>query len=86
MRYIAAGPNVLGLGEINNVITRPNFDPALGYGLSSFTQNTGRLTRMINSTSYDPAQETTESIQNVIASGKNYSQRDNMLSGIVAVM
>ena len=81
MRYIAAGPNVLGLGEINNVITRPNFDPALGYGLSSFTQNTGRLTRMINSTSYDPAQETTESIQNVIASGKNYSQRDNVIAG-----
>ena len=81
MRYIAAAPNVLGLGEINNVITRPNFDPALGYGLSSFTQNTGRLTRMINSTSYDPAQESTESIQNVIASGKNYSQRDNVIAG-----
>ena len=81
MRYIAAGSNVLGLGEINNVITRPNFDPAAGYGLSSFTQNTGRLTRMINSTSYDPAQETTESVQNVIASGKNYSQRDNVVAG-----
>ena len=81
MRYIAAGSNVLGLGEINNVTTRPNFDPAAGYGLSSFTQNTGRLTRMINSTSYDPAQETTESVQNVIASGKNYSQRDNVVAG-----
>ena len=81
MRYIAAGSNVLGLGEINNVITRPNFDPAAGYGLSSFTQNTGRLPRMINSTFYDPAQETTESVQNVIASGKNYSQRDNVVAG-----
>ena len=79
MRYIAAGPNVIGLGEINNVITRP--DPAAGYGFSSVTQNTGRLTRMVNSTSYDPAQETTESIQNVIASGKNYSQRDNVTAG-----
>ena len=77
MRYNAVA-NVNGLGESNNIITRPLFDPNLGYGLSSFTHNSGRLARMMNSTSYDIAMRNTESIQNVIASGKNYSQRDNI--------
>ena len=75
MRYLPA-TNSTGLGEVNNVITRPNFDPALGYGGSAYVQNQGRLNRMINSTSYDVAMENTENLAQVIASGKNFSQRD----------
>ena len=69
MRYLSVA-NATGLGEVNNVITRPNFDPAAGYGASSYLQNQGRLNRMINSTSYDVA------MAQVIASGKSFSQRD----------
>ena len=61
MRYLAAA-NSTGLGEVNNVITRPNFDPAAGYGASAYLQNQGRLNRMINSTSYDVAMENTENL------------------------
>ena len=75
LRYLAAA-NPPGLGEVNNVITRPNFDPAAGYGASAYLQNQGRLNRMINSTSYDVAMENTENLAQVIASGKNFSQRD----------
>ena len=75
MRYLPAA-NSTGLGEVNNVITRPNFDPAAGYGASAYLQNQGRLNRMINSTSYDVAMENTENLAQVIASGKNFSQRD----------
>ena len=35
MRYNPLA-NVNGLGESNNIITRPLFDPNLGYGLSMF--------------------------------------------------
>ena len=75
MRYQPVA-NVLGLGECNTTISRPNFDPNAGFGLSSFTHNSGRLARQMNSTSYDIAMRNTESVQHVIASGKNYSQRD----------
>ena len=75
MRYQPVA-NVLGLGECNTSIARPNFDPNAGYGLSSFTHNSGRLSRQMNSTSYDIAMRNTESVQHVINSGKNYSQRD----------
>ena len=75
MRYNGAA-NVNGLGECNTTISRPNFDPNLGFGLSSFTHNSGRLARQMNSTSYDIAMRNTESVQHIIASGKNYSQRD----------
>ena len=75
MRYLSVA-NGAGLGEVNNTITRPNFDPAAGYGGSAYLQNQGRLNRMINSTSYDIAMENTENLAQVIASGKNYSQID----------
>ena len=52
MRYNGAA-NVNGLGECNTTIARPNFDPNAGFGLSSYTHNSGRLARQINSTSYD---------------------------------
>ena len=78
MRYIGAASET-GLGEVNNVITRVPFNPVAGYGSSAYLQNQGRLNRMINSTSYDVAMETTENLPQVIASGKNYSQRDNIV-------
>ena len=78
MRYLSVA-NGTGLGEVNNIITRPNFDPTLGYGASAYQQNQGRLNRMINSTSYDVAMENTENLAQVIASGKNYSQRDALV-------
>ena len=75
-----AAANGTGLGEVNNIITKVAFDPAAGYGASGYLQNQGRLNRMINSTSYDVAMETTENIAQVIASGKNFSQRDNIVA------
>ena len=43
-----------GYGECNNVITSQPFNPALGWGKSMFSQNQGRLQRMVN-TSFDPS-------------------------------
>ena len=83
LRYFADAASATGLGECNNVITRSNFNPTSGYGLSGFNQNSGRLQRMVNSTSYDPIMETTENLSNVQSSGKNYSLRDNLsVSGV----
>lgn len=76
MRYLGA-VNPTGLGEVNNVITKVAFNPTDGYGASGYLQNQGRLNRMINSTSYDVAMESTENVAQVIASGKNYAMRDN---------
>ena len=80
MRYVGGAANVLGLGECNTTIARPNFDPNAGFGLSSYTHNSGRLARQMSSTSYDIAMRNTESVQHVIASGKNYSQRDAIVA------
>ena len=79
LRYLSAA-NGTGLGEVNNIITKVAFDPAAGYGSSGYLQNQGRLNRMINSTSYDVAMETTENLAQVIASGKNFSQRDAIVN------
>ena len=43
-----------GYGECNNVIKSQVFNPASGWGKTSFTQNAGRLQRMVN-TSFDPS-------------------------------
>jgi hypothetical protein len=43
-----------GFGECNNVIAPTLFNPTSGWGKTSFTQNQGRLARMVN-TSFDPA-------------------------------
>ena len=75
MRYLGVA-NGVSLGEVNNIITKVAFDPSAGYGASGYLQNQGRLNRMINSTSYDVAMETTENLAQVIGSGKNYSQSD----------
>ena len=75
-RYVAGANSLFGLGEINNIITRPLFDPNLGFGLSMHSNNSGRLARMMNNTAYDPLMRTSETIQHVISSGKNYNQRD----------
>ena len=77
LRYVSADP-AYGLGEMNNTIVKSLFDPALGYNQSSSFANTGRLQRMQQSTSYDPLMKTNETIANVIASGKNYCQRDSI--------
>ena len=79
-RYIN-GPSNLGLGDTNNQISKPVLSLVDGYGASSYFQNEGRLKRQINNTGYDIAQETTQSLAQVIASGKNYSQRDGTLNG-----
>ena len=79
MRYLSAA-NGTGLGEVNNIIAKVAFDPSAGYGSSGYLQNQGQLNRMINSTSYDVAMETTENLAQVIASGKNFSQRDNIVA------
>ena len=76
LRYVTAD-SAYGLGETNNSIVKSLF-AALGYNQSSSFANTGRLQRMQQSTSYDPVMKTNETIANVIASGKNYCQRDSI--------
>ena len=43
-----------GYGEINNIVAQSLFSPTSGWRKSSFTQNAGRLQRMVN-TSFDPS-------------------------------
>jgi hypothetical protein len=43
-----------GYGETNNIIAQTIFSPSSGWGKTSFTQNQGRLQRMVN-TSFDPS-------------------------------
>ena len=52
-----------GYGECNNIIAPTVFNPTSGWGKTSYTQNQGRLQRMLN-TSFDPA---------VNAAVKNYT-------------
>ena len=65
-----------GLGDSNVIIKPTLFDPASGYGNTSFNQNKGRLERM-KCTSYDPL-ITGESLGNLAVSGKSYCQRDTL--------
>ena len=46
--------NAMGYGECNNTIAQSLFTPVSGWGKTSFTQNQGRLQRMV-STSFDPS-------------------------------
>ena len=75
--------SAIGLGECNNIIAPTMFNPTAGYAKSSYTQNKGRLARM-EQTSYDPA-STGESVASIIASGKNYVQKDGLGAGGVSV-
>ena len=43
-----------GYGETNNVIAQSLFNPTSGWGKTAYTQNAGRLQRMLN-TSFDPS-------------------------------
>ena len=43
-----------GYGECNNIIAPTTFNPTTGWGKTAYTQNTGRLQRMLN-TSFDPS-------------------------------
>jgi hypothetical protein len=43
-----------GYGETNNIIAQTVFNPTSGWGKTAFTQNQGRLQRMVN-TSFDPS-------------------------------
>ena len=79
LRYVNAD-SAYGLGEINNAIVKSLVDPALGYNQSLSFANTGRLQRMQQSTSYNPLMKANETIANVIASGKNYCQRDSIVA------
>jgi hypothetical protein len=72
-------PSAQGLGECNNTINQQLFNPTQGYAKSAFSQNKGRLERMI-STSYDPA-STGESVGSLNQSGKNYVQKDGLGAG-----
>jgi hypothetical protein len=68
-----------GLGECNNTINQQLFNPTAGFGKSAYSQNKGRLERMV-STSYDPA-STGESLGSLNQSGKNYVQKDGLGAG-----
>ena len=46
--------NAMGYGECNNTIAQTLFSPTSGWGKTSYTQNQGRLQRMV-STSFDPS-------------------------------
>jgi hypothetical protein len=72
-------PSAQGLGECNNTINQQLFNPTQGYAKSAYSQNKGRLERMV-STSYDPA-STGESLGSLNQSGKNYVQKDSLGAG-----
>jgi hypothetical protein len=72
-------PSSQGLGECNNTINQQLFNPTAGFGKSAYSQNKGRLERMV-STSYDPA-STGESLGSLNQSGKNYVQKDGLGAG-----
>ena len=46
--------SAFGYGECNNIIKPTAFNPTSGWGKTSYTQNQGRLQRMLN-TSFDPS-------------------------------
>jgi len=76
-QYQAAAANLNGIGECNNQIKAETFNPASGWGETSFNQNTGRLERMKN-TSFDPSTTLNTAAKNYTseaatkATAKNY--------------
>ena len=67
-----------GYGECNNIITPTLFNPTSGWGKTAYTQNQGRLGRML-STSYDPSTGLNSAVQNYTSTSatqlslKNYA-------------